>query len=177
MCRLCDGASWDEFLEENAMRLAVYGYFLMGVVDDDCEPWVYTVGLMDSAAHPELIVAGPEPEACAAVLTELAERVLAGERFAVGGKARAAGDPVSFGAVHPAQYENDTFNYWHEARAADVLDAPELEAVQVILGSSCFCEEHQHAQPILSNPAARVGERPPPPNRAARRRKPPRRRR
>jgi len=177
MCRICDGASWEDVLAERELRLAVYGYFMTGVADDDCDPWIYTVGLLDAIGHPELIVAGAEPEGSAAILTELSERILAGDRFAVGDKTRAAGDPVWFGRVHPVQYETSTFNQWHETQRAGLLETAELEAIQVILAPNCFCNECGDHQPILSNPAARVGERPPPPNRAARRRKPPRRRR
>ena len=177
MCRLCDGDSWEDVLAERELRLAVYGYVMCGVVDDDCEPWIYTVGLLDAVGHPELILAGAEPEASAAILAELSERILAGDRFGAGAKTRAAGDAVSFGVVHPVQYENTTFNQWHETQAAGLIKTAELEAVQVILAPDCFCSECGDQQPILSNPAARVGERPQPLNRAARRRKPPRRRR
>src|SRR4051812_14474462 len=104
------GASWEEVLEEQALKLAVYGYFMTGVLDDDCEPWLYTVGLLDAAGHPELVIAGPKADTCASVLHELAERVMAGERFGVGDTATAAGDPVSFGAVDLAHYADDTFN-------------------------------------------------------------------
>jgi len=170
MCRLCDGASWEEVVAERELQLAVYGYFITGVRDEHCDPWLYTVGLLDAIGHRELIVAGPRAEACAAVLHDLAERVLAGEEFAVGDKSKAAGDRVTFGAVDVAHYADDTFNQWHEMQRAGLIDTPELEAVQVVLAPDCFCIDCQYLQPVLSNADARVGVRPIPPNRAARRR-------
>src|SRR4051812_40756449 len=124
MCRLCDGASWEEVLAEHELRLAVYGYVIAGVVDDDYVPWVYTVGLLDATGHPELIIAGPQAETCAAVIHDLAERVMAGEEFVIGDKAKVAGEPVSFGDVHAAHYADDTFNQWHELQRSDLITTP-----------------------------------------------------
>lgn len=171
MCRLCEGASWEEVVAENATAIAVYGYILQGVTDDDHAPWVYTVGLLDAVDHPEMIVAGLSVETSAHVLAELADAALEGRRYDVGDCARTRRGTVRIGAVHPIQYGLDTFNNWHELRAAGVIHAPELAAVQVVFGHSFFCAEHQAAQPLLSDPRARVGELLTPPNRAARRRR------
>lgn len=158
-------------LAEHELELAVYGYFIAGVLDDRCAPWLYTVGLLDTVGHPELIVAGVQPEAGAAVIHDLAERVMAGERFFIGEAAKASGEAVLFGAVDVAHYANDTFNQWHEMQRADVIASPDLEAVQVMLASSSFGSERGHRQPRLSSPDERVGARQPPPNRAVRRRR------
>ncbi len=171
MCRICEGANPEDLIDEDATRIAVHGYMLQGVVDADHQPWVYTTGLLDAAEHPELIVAGASVEESARVLTTLADAVLEGEVFAVGDTVSGIGGSARIGAVDTIQYGLDTFNMWHELHDHGVLQAPVLTAVQVLLGSSFFCTEHQAGQPNLADPNARVGERRPGPNRAARRRR------
>jgi hypothetical protein len=67
MCRMCEGFSLDDVLALDAARIAEYGFVVIGVEgrdDDDDHPpaWAYTVGLLDAADHPEMIVAGVSTE-------------------------------------------------------------------------------------------------------------------
>jgi hypothetical protein len=169
MCRVCDGETFEEYIADARLRIAVNGYMMCGVSDDEVYPWVYTAGLVDAAGHPELIVASVSTETSVEVVKGLAEAIVGGERFEVGEHLRVSGHPVRIGAVDDVQYRLDTFNMWHELREAGVLDAPSLCAVQVILDGG-FCREHGDVQPVLSDPDARVGALRVRPNRAARRR-------
>jgi hypothetical protein len=169
MCRLCDGASRDDLIAEDRLAIAVNGYTLCGVGDDDHYPWVYTCGLVDSAGHPELVIAGVSTDTSAKVLNALATGIVEGGRVEIGEHLDVAGELVRVGAVNEIQYELDTFAWWFELRDAAVLSAPGCAAAQVILENT-FCSEHD-MQPLLSNRGARVGALRMRPNRAARRRR------
>jgi hypothetical protein len=59
---VCEGFSFEDAILLDAAAIAEYGYIMQGVMGDPDEgipPWVYTVGLLDVADHPEMIVAGP----------------------------------------------------------------------------------------------------------------------
>jgi hypothetical protein len=171
MCRICEGATWEEVLATDATAIAVDGYALIGVEGDDHQPWVYTTGLGDSVDHPELVVAGARIETSARIVRWLADSVIEGCHYDVGDSVRTPYGMVRMGAVASVQYELDTFAEWHRLREAQLLHSPELIALQVILGASFFCWEHESSQPVLSDPNARVGEPKPRPNREERRRR------
>jgi hypothetical protein len=150
--------SYEDLLAEDAAEVAERGYVIEGVRGDHgaSVSWVYTAGLLDAAGHPELIVAGPQPEACLLVLRALAEDVMDGARFAVGGRIDVGRGLARVGRVHPVQYRLDTFNMWHALRAAGALTTRKLKAVQIVLPPEVFCACHRDAQPVLSDPHARV---------------------
>jgi hypothetical protein len=118
-----------------------------------------------------LIVAGVSIEISARVLTALADAVIEGDRFEVGEHVSARGHAARIGAVDEVQYDLDTFAMWYTLRSEGVLEAPRLSAVQVVV-AQCLCPAHRSQQPILSDPAARVGAPLGRENRAARRRRP-----
>ena len=95
--------------------------------------WVYTVGLLDAAAHPELIVAGLSVNEGASLLSMLARSVLGGERYQVGETIDSGRGIAHVGAVHEIQYELGTFNIWDQLRTIGVLRERELAAVQIVL--------------------------------------------
>jgi hypothetical protein len=166
--------TFEEVLERDAQHLDDYGFFVVAVEpstpDDSSSAWAYTVGLLDSADHPELIVAGGDPIAGGEVLHALAKDVLDGVRLEVGDPIAIGNRLGSVGAVHPVQYELDTFNTWHAMQEAGYLSTPTLTAVQIKDIHAWFCVHHRHHQADLSRPDARVGDQPRHrPNRAARR--------
>jgi hypothetical protein len=159
---MCDGFSVDDVLALDAAHIAEYGFALQGVVgpggeDDGVGSWVYTVGLLDAAEHPELIVAGASPNTSASVLSALAGAVLEGERFEVGDTIDLGGAIARVGSVHEIQYELDTFATWHRLKDAGVLRAREVVAVQVTVPYELFPPAGPSSQPVLANPGARVG--------------------
>jgi hypothetical protein len=102
-------------------------------------------------------VAGPDVEVGGGLLNRLGRRALAGERFTVGRRIAVGSGKARVGAVHPIQYELETFNTWHNLRGAGVLGAPALSALQVFLPPSWFCRCHQRSQPDLGDPGVRLG--------------------
>ncbi len=172
---MCEGFSLDDVLALDAARIAEYGFVIIGVEgrEPDHGPWAYTVGLLDAADHPELIMAGPKLETCGAILSVLGHAVVdEGERFDVGDRIDTPAGDAIVGVVHQIQYALDTFNFWYNLHEFGALRTHALEAVQIVLPPGFFCHEHRDSQPVLAHQLARVGERPA--NRAERRRRRPR---
>jgi hypothetical protein len=182
VCRMCEGFSLEDALALDAAHIAEYGFRVVSVGtredDEPRAPWAYTVGLLDAADHPELIIAGASLHLASAFLSGLARMVLDdGDRFEVGDEIDIERGILRFGAVNEIQYVLNTFNWWHNLAEYGAVRTYALEALQVVLPPDCFCEEHGFAQALLANPAARVGGKEPFLNRAARRsrgRRPPR---
>jgi hypothetical protein len=173
---MCEGFSRDDVLALDAASIAEYGFAIIAVgpPDDAHEKggsWAYTVGLLDAADHPELIVTGVGAETAGMLLKSLADEVLAGEQYCVGDTIRTPRGAARVGPVHEVQYGLETFDMWHNQRRYGTLGTRELEAVQIVLPSAFFCSVHRHAQPVLGDPTARVGRRERPSNRAERRRR------
>jgi hypothetical protein len=170
---MCEGFSLDDVLALDAAHIAEYGFIAIGVTDGDPAhvPWAYTVGLLDAADHPELIVAGAKLETCGPILTELAHAVVDdGVQFEVGDRIDTGDGDAIVGAVHQIQYALDTFNFWYNLHEFGALRRHALEAVQILLPATFFCCEHRNSQPVLSQRLARVGRHPA--DRAERRRRP-----
>ena len=88
-----------------------HGWHMVGVMGDGGDSaFIYTVGLMETYGHPELIVFAPsqEPEGMSGPLTGIVERIAAGESF----EARTTHDglfgrhPGSFRKVAAENYED-----------------------------------------------------------------------
>ena len=157
MCEICDGRTFEDMLAGRAARVAEYGYALQGVEAlGGAVGWVYTAGLMDSARHPELIMAGVPPDPAASILEAIAESILDGERYDTGERLRLPdGHALRLGAVHPVQYERDTFAIWFGLQRTGAVRSPELAAFQVVPGAG-FPGPWRRAQPRLSNPRVRL---------------------
>ena len=158
---MCEGFSLDDVIALDAARIAEYGVVTQGVVgpggaDDGLGSWVYTIGLLDAAAHPEMIIAGVSPNLGASVLSTLIRAVLDGERFEVDETIDLGRGVAVVGSVHKIQYALDTFNMWRELRKAGVLRVRELAAVQIRLPDELFAPGRRPSQPVLSDRDARV---------------------
>jgi Domain of unknown function (DUF4262) len=174
--------SFEEVLDEDTASIAEHGFAVIGVEDPDGPhahpPWCYTVGLLDAADHPEMIITGVPTSFSRKVLSVLAAGVLDGERYEVGDITYFGGGhgATEIGAVNDVQYELGTFNMWHQCKARGAVRATRLRAVQIILPPEFFCSDHGESQPLLGDPETRVGTPSPRPNRAYRRAHRPRRR-
>ena len=78
MCRMCEGISREQLLDEARCHIIHHGWFLQGIVPAPNETgatWVYTVGLLENFDHPELVVTDISYEQGGALLNELGELV------------------------------------------------------------------------------------------------------
>jgi Domain of unknown function (DUF4262) len=160
MCRVCEGFSIEDVTLLGATRIAAEGFGIQGVIGpggdrDGTGSWTYTVGLLDAAGHPELIVAGLLPVDGSSLLSLLAGSVLKGEIYEIGDTIDLGEYVADVGAVHDIQYELDTFSTWYRMKDAGVLDADDLEAVQIRLPLEYF-GARKSSQPELAQRRARV---------------------
>jgi hypothetical protein len=174
---MCEGFTLEDALLLHAAVIAEYGFVVIGVgppdahaadavrAPDDGACWAYTVGLLDAACHPELIMAGPVFEASGPFLSRLGTEVLGGRVLRAGERFASETGEARVGSVDPIQYRLDTFNVWHNLRTLGYLRHGELEALQVFAPADWFCSKHQESQPVLADPDARV-DRAPGPNRS-----------
>jgi hypothetical protein len=163
MCDICNGFTIEEVIERDAARIAEHGFILQAVSesgrDDDPRSWVYTVGLLDTIGHPEMIVAGADLEASGRVLSYLAHWAMDDdERFEPGDAIELGPGVADVGAVHAVQYGRNlgTFDMWYTLKEARVISARRLHAVQIFLPDAMCPFGERSWQPDLSDPAARV---------------------
>lgn len=147
----------DEYLADCEAKLAKYKFIVIGVSGDgrpNTPGWAYTVGLLDAADHPEVIVVGLGYNSACRLLNQIAAGVLKGERFLVGESIASPEHVLHVGAVHRVQYQLETFNMWRVLQQHGVICARELEAVQILLPLGA--RPRGAAQPFLSQAGARI---------------------
>jgi hypothetical protein len=161
MCKMCEGFSIDDVLALAETRIAEHGFTMQAVSDpdvpDDPTGWVYTMGLLDRAGHPELVVAGVPLTTGARVLGALGRAALEGKRFQLGETIDLGPGIAEVAAVHPVHYELSTFNIWHELSAVGVLHAPELTVLQIVVPRALCPFGDRSWQPLLADPETRLG--------------------
>ena len=162
---------------EDAAIIEEHGYLVTGVGSADPPHWAYTVGLLDRADHPELIVAGPHFRIAGSIVNHVGRQILDGARFDAGntlfvpeGQLFECDTTLRFGAVAPIQYRLDTFNMWFALAHHGSVSATELRALQVMAPANVLCPCGLCDQPDLSRPQSRVGVAPLAPRPRARRR-------
>jgi hypothetical protein len=132
VCIICDGASEEEVFTGEFVRIAVHGFTMVGV--EDTPPWTYTIGLVRSFDHPELVMTGMPFDVAPGLLTEVVEHIRRGERFDASSPPLALADSyaLGFGAVHSSEWDEGRFNQWlnYYDRLGD--EPPIPKAVQVL---------------------------------------------
>lgn len=115
MCFICDGGTHDEYDAIVAANIEKSGWHLTGVEASGHNPgWVYSIGLIESFGHPELIVMGDCCMQCAAAqINDLGRLIKAGTHCTVDSAVCAGhpGGPARFGPVHGAHWK-DRLGTW-----------------------------------------------------------------
>ncbi|MEY2458368.1 MAG: hypothetical protein QOG30_198 [Acidimicrobiaceae bacterium] len=158
MCVICDGGSEEDLLNDEFVRVAVEGFVMVGVESES--PWIYTIGLLQSYDHPELVVTGQAEEG-AKLIVRVVDRIKEGQRF------NAASPPTtlccgctiaSFGSVHPEHWNRGRFEQWVRYYGFHGGEPAERMAVQVLWRDRNdlfptdpeFCPAHRGScQPLL----------------------------
>jgi hypothetical protein len=138
-----------------------YGWHVVAVMGGpEGPPFAYTIGLMDSYQHPELILLGLQPETIHEIFKTVVEHVKAGRSFVepVRYEDVIVGYACATRPVHPSQ-QPGFFGYglWYRHH---VGRTGSLEAIQVFWPdrNGCFpwedgCDEVAvHLQPLLFEP-------------------------
>ena len=160
MCRICDGFTIEEVVRQDAAEIAEHGFVLQAVAgesgrSDDPGSWVYTVGLLDTIGHPELIVAGTDVDTGGRVLSYLAHWAMEDDEHFEPGDAIELGPGLAHvRAVHATHYGRNrgTFNMWYALKAARAIRTRRLRAVQIVLPAELCPFGERSWQPDLSDP-------------------------
>lgn len=152
MCSMCDGATFDEALDDQVALTAEHGWSMVHVTGEFA--WTYTIGLTWNYELPELIVVGWPAAQAGSLLHDVLDSVVARARGPASGSSIALADrPVDFSGVHPDNLESEWFALWPDvARASDRFTV-ELSALQVSTPCNATCPEpHDFVDRVLEQP-------------------------
>jgi Domain of unknown function (DUF4262) len=153
MCEICDGATYEELFARYADIIRVAGFIVITVAG--ARGWSYSIGLLDSADHPELIAVGGASAPRARMVHGLATKALEGEHFHAGDTIDLGGSRIArVGMVHPIHFELETFAMWQNLADVGAIHRHRPRGVQVLLPGVLL---DGVAQPVLASPSARVG--------------------
>ena len=154
MCTLCENAATtEEEVAELHGRILKWGFTMVSVGSPQRRGWAYTIGLLDQKGHPELVVAGWPLPGAVRVLGEMAESVVAGRRYDVGGpEFSMRGTDLGVVCVHEEHLKRGLMNMWHTYYDGVGRFDLELRAMQIVLPDADHCFEHQRLQPRLDDP-------------------------
>ena len=147
MCRMCEGTSREQLLDEARCHIIHHGWFLQGIVPgpDGGGGWVYTVGLLENFDHPELVVADISYEDGGALLNDLGEFVRQGHDLRRLPKSKTG--LATIRAVHPRHFDHDLVNTYIALESRMPLAGDYLQVVP-----DRYCSAHLGRLTDLSDP-------------------------
>ena len=126
------------------LTIRTHGWALVQVTDTN--PWSYTVGLLESHDHPELMITGLELDLQGSVIHRIVGSI---EMTGSVDHPLLADSGIALVEVHPHHLVGDWFTTW----ANFYHRLPEPGAfLQVAPPSDWFCECHQHSIPRFDLP-------------------------
>jgi hypothetical protein len=154
MCDMCKGATRDDVVAKLHLQIVERGFAIVpvGTAAGD-KGWAYTIGLIESRDHPELVVAGYQLGCAVFVLNELGTAVLAGARLDATGYGLAFhGAEIGARWVHEKHLRDNLIAAWHWYYGSIGRHDLVPTALQICLPDGGFCFEHQTSQPRLDDP-------------------------
>ncbi len=145
MCLECDGYSHEAAVQAFDLKIRIHGWVVVQVGDGE-SAFSYTVGLVESFGHPELIVVDVDRRLQQGLINELANGIAANGRPALD---RPSTRGVRCVEVHRNHLHGAYFAMW----AARYGTLPQPGQVrQVLLPDSSYCECHAPAVRRLDRP-------------------------
>ena len=145
------------------LHIRIHGWVLQQV-QDVATAWCYTIGLIESYQHPELVLMDVDPELQRGLMTQLVEGIATSGGLTNELLSRLG---VRCVQVHQDHLRSDLFASW--ANRYGRFPQPG-EILQVLLPDDAYCECHTSAQRRLDRPGP-LPSGPRAPNRAERRRR------
>lgn len=135
MCDICNGTSFEQFLLDVIDDIRTTGWHVSGVEPElGRNGWAYTVGLMDSYDHPELVIVDDDWTRGAWILNALGKAVRDGAVFAPGERIHLGAAHAEIVDVHPVHRAGDLMGTWHTVHAPGSDTLPlDLEAHQLVV--------------------------------------------
>ena len=152
MCLQCDGYSFEQSMLSLDLTIRTYGWQLQQVTDTN--PWSYTIGLLESYDHPELMVTGLRLEKQNIVIRKIVDSIA---KTGCVDHAFLEKEGVTLVEVHPNHLAGDWFGTW--SNFYERLPAPG-SFLQIVPPSDWFCDCHAHSMPHFELPGPiRFGNR------------------
>jgi hypothetical protein len=150
MCFICEGGTNEQYNQHLHEQIVSRGFALAPVGSGwSHRGFVYTIGLVDSRNHPELVVINFELGRAVTVLEMLASSVVEGTRFEAGGTSVQLGAEIGFRQVRARHLRRGLMAGWSSYyRDVGRFDL-EASALQVVLPDEGRCYECQPTQPNL----------------------------
>ena len=140
------------------LTIRTYGWQLQLVTDTN--PWSYTIGLLESYGHPELMVAGLKVDTQNMMLRKIVSAI---EQTGSVDDEFLESEGVTLVEVHPNHLASDWFGTW--SNFYERIPAPG-SFLQIVPPPDWFCDCHRRSMPHFELPGPiRFG------NRAARRKR------
>lgn len=126
------------------LTIRAFGWQLLQITDTN--PWSYTIGLLESYDHPELMVTGLELDLQKRMIRKIVDSI---ETNGSVDDAFLEREGVTLVEVHPNHLAGDWFGTW--SNFYQRLPPPG-SFLQIVPPSDWFCDCHQHAMPHFERP-------------------------
>ena len=126
------------------LTIRAYGWQLHQITDSN--PWSYTIGLLESYDHPELMITGLELDMQSSVIRRLVGSI---EKTGNVDHALLEREDITLVEVHPNHLAGDWFGTW--SNFYQRLPPPG-SFLQIVPPSDWFCDCHQHSMPHFELP-------------------------
>lgn len=134
MCDICNGRTPDQAIADLRAFIRRTGWGVQGVEPDPGSPgWAYTIGLLTSYDHPELLIVDHDIGRGAQILNSLAWNIRDGSIIEPGDAIDLGGCRAEVIDIDPHHLHNGTMAVWpriHPPMPGG--ESPELEAYQVV---------------------------------------------
>ncbi len=152
MCVMCNGGSIADLFRILDLQIVDGGFAIVPIsTRTENKGWAYTIDLIDSKDHPELVVAGYNLDLAVDVIDQLGAAVMSGDRLDSTGRLAFNGLEIGARSVHERHLRGDLIADWHFYY--ETLGRHDLvpRALQVVLPDGGYCFEHQTTQPRLDD--------------------------
>ena len=150
MCVMCNGGTIEDVFRVLHLQIVERGFAIVPVgTRTENKGWAYTIGLIDSKDHPELVVAGYPLDRAVDILDELGAAVMAGDRLDSPGRLAFHSLEIGAKSVHEIHLQGGLIAFWHSYY--DSVGRYDLvpQVLQIVLPDDGCCFEHQTTQPRL----------------------------
>lgn len=135
MCDICNGTTIEQALADIRGHIRSVGWALQGVEPEPgIHGWTYTVGLLESYDHPELLVVDDDVARAGSILNVMGRAIRDGDVIAPGDPIDLGGTPSELIDIHPVHLTGGLMATWHNLHAPASGGLPlELEAYQLVV--------------------------------------------
>lgn len=132
MCDICDGRTLADTLDHTDDIVRRVGWALQAVEPAPGSPgWVYTIGLLTSYDHPELVLVDDDVARAASLLNAAGREVRDGALFEPGDHFDLGRTGVEVVNIHPVHLQAGAMAVWVALHQQGPDDRPPLEAYQL----------------------------------------------